>query len=242
MSDCVYPLDLQSAKCSFPWLLEGTEREQRKIVGTTGLCSKLMHYYAKITHLSSRLWMVRVCLSPLSPEPPILTSCSTQRPFSDVYPAVGRELEKQLENFSQWSDLSEGHETCEALLTSCVLDGNGKVNSAERVTELVAETYVAAAQIYLQCRFFRCVILLALLMGNLLITRIFEAVRGIIPLFSEFSDDCFFASTTSQLLVHFLQPKPRFSQSSLLGLLLLRKRIAPLSANGLSLSAVVQEE
>ena len=73
MSDCMYPLDLQSKKCSFAWLLEGTDREQRKIVGTTGLSSKLMHYYAKITHLSSSLFKVRVALA-LSLELPIVIS------------------------------------------------------------------------------------------------------------------------------------------------------------------------
>ncbi|KAG8531735.1 uncharacterized protein KY384_003367 [Bacidia gigantensis] len=134
LSDCVYPLDPTLTRCSYPWLLEGSETEQRKIVGTTGLCSKLLHYYAKITHLSSK---------------------SAKNPKSEVYPRVGKELEKRLQRFWQWSDLSEGYGSSQDLLDSCELDENGTVTSATKVTELVGESYVTAAQIYLQCRFFR---------------------------------------------------------------------------------------
>jgi hypothetical protein len=59
MSDCVYPLDLDQDRVSFSWLLEGSEKDQRKIVGMTGLSAKLMHYFAKITFLSARLFKVR---------------------------------------------------------------------------------------------------------------------------------------------------------------------------------------
>lgn len=55
MADCVYPLDPDAGKCAFPWLLNGTAREQSQIVGMTGLSPKLMHLFAKITNLSSRL-------------------------------------------------------------------------------------------------------------------------------------------------------------------------------------------
>lgn len=80
-----------------------------------------------------------------------------QNPSSDVLPVVAQEFEKRLENFSQWSDLSEGYASTEALLSACELGDDGKVTTAIKVTELVAESYVAAAQIYLQCRFFRLV-------------------------------------------------------------------------------------
>jgi hypothetical protein len=43
----------------------------------------------------------------------------------------------------------------EALLDSCVLDAAGKVDCPAKVTEVIGEAYVAAAQIYLQCRRFR---------------------------------------------------------------------------------------
>ena len=78
-----------------------------------------------------------------------------QNPSSDIVPLVGRAVEERLENFWQWSDLSEGHPTSEALLSSCKLDENGKVTTAAEVTELTGEAYVATAQIYLQCRLFR---------------------------------------------------------------------------------------
>jgi hypothetical protein len=58
MSDCLYPLDLDQAKVSFSWLLEGSEKDQRKIIGMTGLSAKLMHYFAKITFLSGKLFKV----------------------------------------------------------------------------------------------------------------------------------------------------------------------------------------
>lgn len=55
MADCIYPLDANATHCSFPWLLNGTAREQSQIVGMTGLSPKLMHYFAKITNLCTRL-------------------------------------------------------------------------------------------------------------------------------------------------------------------------------------------
>jgi hypothetical protein len=58
MSDCVYPLDLTAEKCSFSWLLHGDDRQKRKIVGMSGLCAQLMHYFAKITFLAARLYKV----------------------------------------------------------------------------------------------------------------------------------------------------------------------------------------
>ena len=59
MSAMIYPLDEYQARCSFTWLLEGGERELHKIVGCTGLCPKLMHTFAQITHLSTKLYKVR---------------------------------------------------------------------------------------------------------------------------------------------------------------------------------------
>lgn len=42
----------------YPWLLEGSERDVREIYGGTGVCPKLLHVYAQITQLSSRLLKV----------------------------------------------------------------------------------------------------------------------------------------------------------------------------------------
>lgn len=134
ISYTVSPIEKVAEKCDYPWLLHGTEREQRQIIGTTGFCSKLMHAFAQITHLSGR---------------------HLRNPSSVVIPAVGRELEKKLRNLWQWSDLSEGYSTSEELLASCVLDERGLVTTPTKVTELVGESYAAAAQLYLQCRLFR---------------------------------------------------------------------------------------
>lgn len=61
-------------------------------------------------------------------------------------------LERRLAGLRQWSQLSEGFSSVQALIDACALDETGKVNSAVRVTELIAETYVLSAEIYLQCR------------------------------------------------------------------------------------------
>jgi len=58
MSDTASPLELNQSKCSFTWLIEGEEYELRKIVGCTGLCPRLMHTFAQITHLSAKLYKV----------------------------------------------------------------------------------------------------------------------------------------------------------------------------------------
>jgi hypothetical protein len=72
-----------------------------------------------------------------------------------IIPHGAEEIEQRLIDFRQFSELSEGYETRQALLDSCELNWDGKVNSSVKVTELTAETWVAAAQIYLSCRFFR---------------------------------------------------------------------------------------
>jgi len=38
----------------YSWLIQGTEQEQRKIIGFTGLSPKLMHTFAKITKLCAK--------------------------------------------------------------------------------------------------------------------------------------------------------------------------------------------
>ncbi|KAJ8114274.1 hypothetical protein ONZ43_g4941 [Nemania bipapillata] len=135
-SDCVFSLDPDPGKCRYLWLNHGNHRDKRKIIGFTGLSPELMHHLVKITHLSAR---------------------RHRRPESEVIPPAGHEIEAVLENFWQWSDLSEGYTTSQELFDSCELDEHGKVNTAVKVTELVGESYVCAAQIYLQCRLFRSV-------------------------------------------------------------------------------------
>jgi hypothetical protein len=72
-----------------------------------------------------------------------------------IFPPGAEEIGRGLINFRQFSDLSKGYETRKALLDSCKLNSDGKVDCPAKVTELTAETWVAAAQIYLYCRFFR---------------------------------------------------------------------------------------
>ncbi|KAF2458504.1 fungal-specific transcription factor domain-containing protein [Lineolata rhizophorae] len=136
-SSLVAPLEFgDNNKCDFPWLLLGSERELRKVIGTTGFSSKLMHTLAQITHLSARL---------------------ANDPTSTVIPAIASKVIERLENFWQWSDLSEGYSTSQELIAAAEteLDGNGKVTTPTKVTELIAESYSAAAQIYAHCRLLR---------------------------------------------------------------------------------------
>ena len=72
-----------------------------------------------------------------------------------ILPSGARKLQDRLTNFRQWSDLSPGYATTRETLESCILDEKGHVNCEAKITELTGEAWVAAAQIYLQCRFFR---------------------------------------------------------------------------------------
>ena len=78
-----------------------------------------------------------------------------QTPDSMIFPHGAEEIEQRLIDFYQFSDLSKDYKTRQALLDSCRLNFDGKVGCPAKVTELTAETWVAAAQIYLYCRFFR---------------------------------------------------------------------------------------
>lgn len=52
------PLPEEKKKCPYPWLLEGNEREVRRIDGLNGLAAKLLHTYAQITHMTRRVMVV----------------------------------------------------------------------------------------------------------------------------------------------------------------------------------------
>ena len=54
----VTPLKAEGNDRMYSWLLEGTEREVRKIHDATGLSPKLLHTFAQITHLAARLMEV----------------------------------------------------------------------------------------------------------------------------------------------------------------------------------------
>ena len=49
----VTPLQVQKNDRMYGWLVEGTNAEVSKIHGGTGLCSKLLHTFAQITHLTA---------------------------------------------------------------------------------------------------------------------------------------------------------------------------------------------
>lgn len=157
LSRTVAPIERVAEKCDYPWLLHGTERELRKIIGTTGFCSRLMHIFAQITHLTSRYQ--KVCSDcRTQPQNPSITNYrrpTQQNPESTIIPAAGKVLASRLHNFHQWSDLSEGHPTSAKLLSSCVLGPDGRVHTSREATELIAESYAAAAQVYLHCRLFK---------------------------------------------------------------------------------------
>jgi len=134
MSAAVSPLEKNQTKCSFTWLIEGQEHELRQIVGSTGLCPRLLHTFAQITHLSAKLYI---------------------DPRRMAARKLGAVIGTRLDNFWQWSGLSQGYSTTAELLASCELDENGKVFTATKVTELVAESCAASAQVYLYCRMMR---------------------------------------------------------------------------------------
>ncbi|KAB8360851.1 hypothetical protein FH972_024585 [Carpinus fangiana] len=127
-------LDLSQTRCPFPWLLEGGERDVRRIAGLLGMSPKLLHTFAQITHLCGRY---------------------ANESTSLVYPLAIKAIERQLENFWQWSELCNGFGTSEALFESCELDSDGKVDDSGKVTLLGAEAHAASARLYLQCRFYR---------------------------------------------------------------------------------------
>lgn len=56
------PIEDTDASCPYPWLLEGTDRELRRIDGLIGLCPKLLHFYVQITHLAGRLSKVSLSI------------------------------------------------------------------------------------------------------------------------------------------------------------------------------------
>ena len=85
----------------------------------------------------------------------MLLADKTQSPDSTVIPHGAKRIEARLKVFRQWSDLSEGYATVEEMFDACVLDSEGKVDSAAMVTDLTGQTYVQTALLYLYCRFYR---------------------------------------------------------------------------------------
>ncbi|EDN10496.1 predicted protein [Histoplasma mississippiense (nom. inval.)] len=71
----------------------------------------------------------------------LLEGTERENPHSIVTPIGALKIEEMLHDFHQRSELSEGYATTDALLESCILDVDGKVNTATKVTELTGETW-----------------------------------------------------------------------------------------------------
>ena len=136
LSDTCAPLKDDADEQAFRWMLEGNEREVRRITGLAGCCAKILHVFTQITRLCKQL---------------------NDNPDSVAVTAAGKILLERLTNFQQWSDLSEPFPTSEDLFEACQADRDqdGNVKTAALSVALNAESYVQAAQIYLLCRLFR---------------------------------------------------------------------------------------
>lgn len=136
LSDTCAPLEDDANEQAFKWLLEGNEREVRRITGLAGCCAKILHTFTQITRLCKQL---------------------CDNPESIAVATAGQIILERLTNFKQWSDLGEPLPTSEDLFEACDADRgeDGKVTSARCSVALNAESYVQAAQIYLLCRLFR---------------------------------------------------------------------------------------
>ena len=55
----VSPLEADHSRRFYGWLLEGTEEETRSVRAGTGLCPKLLHTFAQVTHIAARI--LEVC-------------------------------------------------------------------------------------------------------------------------------------------------------------------------------------
>jgi hypothetical protein len=80
----VTPLIVQKNDRMYGWLVEGTDDEVTKIHGGTGLCSKLLHTFAQITHLASLMAEVRLHSSSGSLSPLKLGYTDIERPDSGL--------------------------------------------------------------------------------------------------------------------------------------------------------------
>lgn len=137
LSDTCAPLEDEYDENAYSWLLEGNEKEVRRITGLAGCCAKLLHVYAQITRLCAQALHIQ------------------QAPV--VY-AAGKIILERLSNFQQWADTMETpFASPEHLFTACEsdLDEDGKVQTAALSVALNAESHVQAAKIYLLCRLFR---------------------------------------------------------------------------------------
>jgi hypothetical protein len=82
-----------------------------------------------------------------------------------MYVIVLEDILRDLDTMAQWSKISRGRSSRDIVLASisqepeyCRLDDNGKAATRERVTDLIAGSYVEAVRIYLMVRGLRYVL------------------------------------------------------------------------------------
>lgn len=91
--------------------------------------------------------------------PVVIDSCPVvwQNPRLQTTLKVARAIDNALDNFKQWSDVSEFYVEPERVLEPDPqdLDEDGCVTTVGQVVNLVAFAHVVAAKIYVNCRLFR---------------------------------------------------------------------------------------
>lgn len=136
LSSAFAPIEEEDLKpqCPYSWLMSGNDKECTKIEGNTGMCAKVLYSLAQITYL---------------------TGAYAKDSRAEIWPIVAGKVRTRLERVEQWSELSPGYSNAQDLLDSCILDDDGLVKTKEEATDLIAQCYIQAALIYLECRFFR---------------------------------------------------------------------------------------
>jgi hypothetical protein len=79
LAQSVTPLKTEDTEPAYPWLLAGSERDNRKIHGSTGVCPKILHTFAQITHLTAL--MAKVSCIPAMIDP---SSYNPDAGFNDL--------------------------------------------------------------------------------------------------------------------------------------------------------------
>ncbi|KAJ9622203.1 hypothetical protein H2204_011635 [Knufia peltigerae] len=137
LSDTCAPLKPDTEDHAYSWLLEGNEKEVRRVTGLAGCCAKILHIFTQITRLC---WRLR------------------ENPDSVPIQKAGEVILQSLTNFQQWSDIvTRPYATAEELGEACDADKDehGKICTDALSVALNADSYVLAAQIYILCRLFR---------------------------------------------------------------------------------------
>ncbi|ATY64255.1 hypothetical protein A9K55_003836 [Cordyceps militaris] len=134
----VSPLAVNRQARLYGWLVEGDKRETYKIFGDIATLRAGGRGKLEATRALNEALGLTV-----------------QDPNSQVYLEAAKVIHERLGRLRQWSEISDGYQSAEELFDSCTLDSSSHVQTVAKVTELTAEAWRTAAQIYLVCRFFR---------------------------------------------------------------------------------------